>query len=158
MSVCNQQRLLSYYYPSIAGRDMKVRDMAASISADLKVRQRRLLPEGLRREIASRAGADKLTRVSGNSKKAIPAQQKTKRSTGSSKQQTCFICKKYQKRYVWATGACKRCGTCLCLDRKYPNRPLTCHQEHITSSDPNIICNGVKKVMFPRESRHEGWS
>ena len=157
MSVCNQKKLLSYYYPQVDGRDMTVRDMAASISSELKTRQRRILPVGLRNEIAGTVSAARLSRIASNTKKAVPPRQQDKRSAGSSKQRTCFICKKYYKQYTYAVGQCQCCGTCLCLEKKFPGRDMTCHQEHLTSSDPRLICNGVKKVVFPPDSRDPGW-
>ena len=44
----------------------------------------------------------------------------------------------------------------LCLPKPSndPSRPpLTCQQEHLTSDDPAIRCNGVKKGSFPKASR-----
>ena len=46
-SVVNQTKLLSYKYPRVPGRDMKVSDMCASIAAGLRKRERRVLPSQL---------------------------------------------------------------------------------------------------------------
>ena len=154
-SVVNQTKILAYAYPSVPGKDMKVRDMCASVSAGLRRRDRRVLPLGLQEK--NQQQFQPLGRVgdcTGNTKKQLTkAQQEKRRASGSSRQRACFVCRKYKEKYQMATGLCQRCGTCLCLPKQYPGRPLTCQEEHMTSTDPAIRCNGVKKGSFPKASR-----
>ena len=158
-SVVNQQRLLAYVYPTVPGKDLKAQDMAASIASKLRVRDRRLLPSGLQHQ--SEKEFEPLGRVAdsaGNSKKNLSLKQQQKqRGAGSSRQRACYVCRKYKEGYTMATGVCQRCGTCLCLPKKYPGRPLTCQEEHISSPDPVIRCNGVKKGSFPKAARADNF-
>ena len=155
-SVVNQQMLFSYFYPGIPGKDLSCCNMAASISAALVKRVRTVLPAGLQQAV----GDITLKRVAdntGNARKHVTGQQRGKRTYGSSKQQTCYVCRKYKKKYSYAVGKCPRCGTCLCLSMRYDGRPLSCLEEHLTSKDPNVCCNGVKKTRFPASSRTPNW-
>ena len=148
-SIVNQQKLLSYKYPDIPGKDLTPKDMAASISAGLRRRQRVVQPVALRLP---------LKRVSEEAKKAAGKEKANgKRTRGSSKQRTCFICKKYQEKYCYSTGACPKCGTCICLKTTHEGRDMTCCQEHLSSADPAIRCNGKIKVQFPKASRASNW-
>ena len=129
--------------------------MCASVAAGLRKRDRRLLPTGLQQQMMM----EPLGRVGdavGNTKKNLTAKQAgDRRSAGSSRQRACYVCRKYKERYTMATGICRSCGTCLCLPKPVmdPARPLTCQQEHLTSDDPAIRCNGVMKSSFPKASR-----
>jgi len=135
--------------------DTSVRDMAATISGGCIERNRKRLPQALCRS----AEGIKLKRVAdstGNTTKRLTKKQRddSNRSTGSSKQQTCFICKKYQRKYCYSSGACPDCGTCLCMTKR---RDVSCLDEHLNSPDPNINCNGSKRVTFPVTSRAEDY-
>ena len=153
-SVTNQTKLLAYAYPGIPGRDLRARDMAASIASGLRKRERTILPAGLQRQLQEEP-LGRVTDAQGNTKKKLTTKQLLqRRGTGSSLQRSCFVCRKYREQYQLACGICKRCGTCLCLPKQYPGRPLTCQQEHLSpSSDPAIRCNGLEKKSFPKESR-----
>ena len=143
----------------VPGRDLKVLDMCASISGGLRKRERRTLPPGLQRVMERQfEPLGRIADSSGNHKKNLTAKQhQNKRSVGSSKQRPCYVCRKYKQEYTWATGVCQRCGTCLCLPKKYAGRSLTCQEEHMSSPDPAIRCNGVKKGSFPASSRAAGY-
>jgi len=95
-----------------------------------------------------------MARVASTAKK-VASKQKDKRSVGSSKQQTCYVCKKCSSKYAWSTGACPKCGTCLCLNVK--KRDHSCLEEHLNSGDPNVRCNGTKRVRFPKASRADDY-
>ena len=152
-SVVNQHLLFSYQHPGVEGMDTSVRDMAATISGGCIERDRKRLPEGLCRS----AEGIKLKRVAdsaGGTTKSLTKKQRHdgNRSTGSSKQQTCFICKKHKRKHSYSSGACPDCGTCLCMSKR---REMSCLDEHLNSPDPNINCNGNKRVTFPVSSRAE---
>jgi len=152
MSVVNMQKLYSHQHPGIEGKDMSVFDLAATISGALVSRKRRILPAPLLEDCSG----TKMSRVAdsaGNTAKRVTPKQKENdaRSVGSSKQQTCFVCKKCSSKCSHSVGSCPKCNTCLCLNSK--KRAITCLYEHLNSGDPNIHCNGVKKVRFPKESR-----
>ena len=153
-SIINQTKLLAYVYPTVPGRDLKATDMAASIASGLRMRERNVLPLGIQQQAMMKEPLGRVSDSTGNSKKKLtPKQLENRRSSGSSMQRSCYICRKYKEAYSMATGVCQRCGTCLCLPKRYPNRPLTCQEEHLTSQDPAIRCNGVKKSSFPKASR-----
>ena len=146
MSVVNQTRLLAYAYPTVPGKDLRVSDMCASITSKLRKRERTVLPVALRQQ----THFEPLGRVAdsaGNNKKSLTRkQQEGSRAVGSSMQRSCYVCRKYQEAYRMACGVCKRCGTCLCLPRLYPGRPLSCQAEHMTSNDPAVS----RRVAFQR--------
>lgn len=154
-SVVNQQLLFSYKHPGVEGLDMSVRDMAATIGGAVKERERKVMPEALRKStegVTLKWVADS----TGNTTKDLTKKQRLEdnRSSGSSEQQTCFICKKCTKKYSWSSGACPECGTCLCMLKK---RETSCLDEHLSSADPNINCNGKKCVRFPVASRADNY-
>jgi len=151
----NQSKLLSYVYPDIHGKDMKPSDMAASISSALRKSERKVLPAELRQEIVNSEGLGQITDWEGNQTKKLSQKERSsgKQSKGSAVQRACYVCRKCQEKYNMATGLCKHCGTCLCLRKKHPGRPMTCQQVHMVSDDPAIRCNGVKKGSFPKGSR-----
>ena len=148
-SIVNQQKLLSHKCPDIPGKDLTPKDMAASTSAGLRRRQRVTQPQALRLP---------LKRVSEEAKKVAGKENANrKRTRGSSKQRTCFICKKYQQKHRYSTGACPKCGTCICLKTTHEGRDMSCFQEHLSSADPAVRCNGKIKVQFPKTSRAKNW-
>jgi len=150
-SIVNMQHLLSYVYPGLPAKDLTVIDMAATIAKGWKKRDRKVLPRGLRQDPAE-YHMRRLEDSNGNTEKQVSPKQKEKRSKGSAKQRTCFVCKKYQAKYVWSSFACPKCGTCLCNNKH--NREFTsCLAEHINSGDVNLRCNGVTKVKFPATSK-----
>ena len=143
------QRLFSYVYPNVPSKDLSVQDLAGTIVKGLRIRKRRVLPTNL----VVRGNSLPLKRIAdtnGNTSKKLPVNQQSKRSKGSSKQRTCFTCKRYQFKYIYCVGACPRCGTAVCLTN---NRTVSCLDEHLTSTDPLLRCNGRQKVRFPPESR-----
>jgi len=156
-SVINQQRLLAYQHPLIPGRDMTAIDMATSIASGtlLKVLKRKVLPRAL---CDSAATAPKLKRVcdsNGTTRKSLTKKQREQhgRNVGTSKQLTCFICKKYESKYAYTGACCPKCGTAICMQNR--GRSMTCYMEHLNSGDDGIRCNGVKKVVFPFSSRSD---
>jgi len=125
--------------------------MAATIAGSAVERKRKILPHPLHENV----NGVRMVCVASSAKKVM-GKQKDKRSVGSSKQQTCYICKKYSSKYADSTGACPNCGTCLCLNAK--KRDISCLEEHINSGDPNIRCNGTKPVRFPVASRDDNYA
>jgi len=126
-------------------------DMAATISGALVQRKRQRLPLAPCENIEG-VSLKRVADTEGNTTKLLTKKQKNDhgQSVGSSKQQTCFVCKKYKKKCSWSSASCPRCQTCLCLRKR---RELSCLEEHLNSDDPNIRCNGVKKITFPAVSR-----
>ena len=152
-SVVNQRKLLAYKYPQVPGKDMKPMDMAASVSSALRLRVRSVLPRQMR--LVATEPLSRVKNSEGHATKRLTDKERHtgKRSKGSSIQRSCYVCRKYKEKHSMATGACQHCGTCLCLTKKCAGRSLSCQEEHMTSNDPAIRCNGIKKSSFPKASR-----
>jgi hypothetical protein len=149
MSIVNMQQLYSYCYPGVPRKDLTVNDFARTIAKDVNLRKRTTLPVPLcktQNNLLLRRIAD----ANGNTTKAVTPKQADKRSKGSTKQLTCFICKRYKEKYVYATTACPKCGTALCQQTE---RTPTCLHEHLTTDNHLLRCNGRQKVRFPKECR-----
>jgi hypothetical protein len=69
---------------------------------------------------------------------------------GSTKQGTCWICRMYQKRYVYTSYFCADCGTPICKQAR--GRTSSCAHEHKHSINPLVVCTpGEKKGIVPRK-------
>jgi len=153
-SVVNHQRIMSYKYPGIPGKDMTILDTATSIAAGktLKRIKRKILPRPLRQLAVKAVPLKGLSNANGIATKQITKKQRTGgRNVGTSIQLTCFICKKYQSKYSYTSSCCPKCGTAVCM--KDRGRPLSCYLEHLNTGDDNIRCNGIKRTVFPATSR-----
>ena len=153
-SVVNHQRIMSYKYPGIPGKDMTILDTATSIAAGktLKRIKRKILPRPLRQSAVKAVPLKRLSNANGIATKQITKKQRTGgRNVGTSIQLTCFICKKYQSKYSYTSSCCPKCGTAVCM--KDRGRPLSCYLEHLNTGDDNIRCNGIKRTVFPATSR-----
>ena len=78
------------------------------------------------------------------------------RYTGRNRNNNCWMCRKYYRKYKPTTFCCHDCGTPICnVDRTGDTaadgsiRRQSCRWEHYNSNDPEIRCNGrVKKGRF----------
>jgi hypothetical protein len=72
------------------------------------------------------------------------------RSVGSSRDQTCFICRKYQAKQELTQWKCKDCGMPLCKHSRAdkPGRDMTCLAERQASDCPILGCNLVARARF----------
>jgi len=133
---------------------MTIVDMATSIVAGdlLQTVKGKIVPRGLRQSDATVGPLKRVSDDNGLSTKQVTKKQRDSgRNVGTSKQQTCFICKKYTSKYSYTSGCCPKCGTVVCL--KDRGRPLSCYMEHLNSGDDNIRCSGLKRTVFPKLSR-----
>jgi len=128
-------------------------DMAATVSGALVQRKRKRLPLALRQNTQG-IKLKRVADIEGRTTKKLTKKQRTddKQSIGSSKQLTCFICKKHAKKHSWSSATCPKCGTCLCSTKRHD---ISCLEEHLNSDDQNVRCKGTKKITFPAASRAE---
>lgn len=152
-SVCNQHRLFKYWYPGVPGKDLPVCDLAASIASSLRIRKRRLLPQALATQQSTLP-----MKIVSETPKSPAGKDKNKRSKGSAKQRTCHVCRRYKSTYSYSVAACPRCDTCLCLiNQRSKGRTVTCQEEHFTSLDPEVRCNGKMKTRMAVDCRVADW-
>ena len=153
-SIVKMQRIFGYVYPGLFGKDLTATDMAASIAKGLKIRQRTQLPKPLHQD-PNHFALRRVKDNNGSAEKRVTDKQKQthKRSKGSAKQRTCFICKKYQPNYVYSSFVCPRCGTCICQVKRNNRDFSSCLAEHLNTGNEALRCNGVSKCMFPPQHK-----
>ena len=98
------------------------------------------------------------TRNRSPKKGAQKSRQDRGATEGTSKQQACWVCRKYHEKYVLTSKLCAECGKPICVkDRTDPlvGRMQTCQVEHANEANPAIKC-GSKAKNFPKDCRK--WS
>jgi hypothetical protein len=156
MSAVQMQRLYSYQYPGIEGKDMPDKRFADMISAGLVERERKALPKGLQTP-ATRVLLKQVANTSGVSNKKWKKKQRQEgRKKVSLKQASCYVCRRYKKEYSYTMQTCVYCGTPVCMidwSKEHPLRVGSCLHEHLNSPNPDLRCNGQKKSVFDKNLR-----
>jgi hypothetical protein len=128
----------------------------------LKLRERKILPESLRAE----ASKGRLKRIAHDdtvskettkpmSKKARKGGRHNRVLVGSAVQKSCWMCRKYEKKYKWTAFECTGCATPLCFPHQSlvsneHDGYLSCLDEHLNSPNDHIRCSGYVKRNFPQ--------
>ena len=134
------------------------------ICTGLEPRQRRVLPLAMRTQVNNnQQGLKQVIRIrdeEGNATKGITKKQKFGRhvrtTKGSARQRPCYVCRKYQAKYVFTSFACADCRTPMCHPtKKHTGRSTggwdNCIQEHKNSVVPGIKCSGCYLSTFPKD-------
>lgn len=144
---------------------LDVRKFSDMLCSSLRKRSRR--PAGTLAQFSVARCAAPLARIQGpdgtEAREVTGRQREDGKSVGTSRQMTCFMCRKYLKangstRYQNTSFWCKKCQMPLCkVDRSDadPTRILSCIDEHLDSTDTLVGCYGkhLKATTFPKDDQ-----
>jgi hypothetical protein len=142
------------------GKDLPICLFADKIAGGLQLRVRKVLPQRLRKEAAAGSVKRKGNGLGESTTKKLTRKQKDNegRSVGSSKQATCFVCKKYCTKYNYTTFVCREWWTPLCqVDRSTDaGRGRSRINEDGNSGDHRLRCKPGTKRMNQVPERCKG--